>query len=225
MPVAVSHGAEVYAGTLNLTRSLEVEVTASDDATLLAEISRLMMAAEQGKARYRLLADRMAQIYAPAVHGLGLATFVGWLVFGASWETALTYAIAVLIITCPCALALAVPVVQIAAASRLFKRGVMVKVPDGLERIAEVDTVAFDKTGTLTLGEPHLLNVESVPPETLGAAAMLASASRHPFSRALVSAAQERLGSVEVARNVEETPGDGLVVKTSDGEVRLGSAA
>ncbi len=225
MPVAVSDGAEVYAGTLNLTRSLEIEVTASDDATLLAEISRLMMAAEQGKARYRLLADRMARIYAPAVHGLGLATFVGWLAFGASWETALTYAIAVLIITCPCALALAVPVVQIAAASRLFKRGVMVKVPDGLERIAEVDTVAFDKTGTLTLGEPQLLNVESMPPKILGAAATLASASRHPFSLALVSAAQDRLGSVEVARDVEETPGEGLILQMPDGEARLGSAA
>ncbi|WP_083241404.1 heavy metal translocating P-type ATPase [Methyloceanibacter stevinii] len=225
MPVGVTDGAEVYAGTLNLTRSLEIEVTAADDATLLAEISRLMMAAEQGKARYRVLADRAAQIYAPAVHGLGLATFVGWLVFGASWQTALTYAIAVLIITCPCALALAVPVVQIAAASRLFKRGVMVKVPDGLERIAEVDTVVFDKTGTLTLGEPQLLDAGNVPADTLAAAASLASGSRHPFSRALVAAAEERLGSVEVARDVEETPGEGLSVKTARSEERLGSAA
>lgn len=225
MPVAVAGGTEVYAGTLNLTRSLEIEVTAADDATLLAEISRLMMAAEQGKARYRILADRAAQIYAPAVHGLGLATFIGWLAFGASWQTALTYAIAVLIITCPCALALAVPVVQIAAASRLFKRGVMVKVPDGLERIAEADTVVFDKTGTLTLGEPQLLDAEAVPAETLVAAAAIASGSRHPFSRALVAAAEARFGSVEVARDVEETPGEGLSVKTSRGEERLGSAA
>ena len=225
MPVVVTDGMEVYAGTLNLTRSLEIEVTAADDATLLAEISRLMMAAEQGKARYRVLADRAAQIYAPAVHGLGLATFVGWLVFGASWQTALTYAIAVLIITCPCALTLAVPVVQIAAASRLFKRGVMVKVPDGLERIAEIDAVVFDKTGTLTLGEPQLLDADSIRAETLAAAAALASASRHPFSRALVGAAQDKLGSVEAAQDVEESPGEGLLLKTSEGEVRLGSAA
>ncbi|MDJ0511935.1 MAG: heavy metal translocating P-type ATPase [Methyloceanibacter sp.] len=225
MPVAASAGTEVYAGTLNLSRSLEIEVTAADDATLLAEISRLMMAAEQGKARYRVLADRAARLYSPAVHALGLSTFVGWLAFGATWQTALTYAIAVLIITCPCALALAVPVVQIAAASRLFKRGVMVKVPDGLERIAEIDTVVFDKTGTLTLGEPQLLDVETVPAEALGAAASLASASRHPFSRALVSAAQDRLGSVEAARDVEETPGEGLLLRTGEGEARLGSAA
>ena len=93
-------------------------------------------------------------IYAPAVHGLGLATFLGWLVLGASWQTALTYAIAVLIITCPCALALAVPAVQIAAASRLFRQGIVVKAADGLERVAETDMVVFDKTGTLTLGRP-----------------------------------------------------------------------
>ena len=225
MPAAVSEGTQIYAGTLNLTRSLEIEVTAADDATLLAEIGRLMMAAEQGKARYRVLADRAAQIYAPAVHGLGLATFVGWLAFGASWQTALTYAIAVLIITCPCALALAVPVVQIAAASRLFKRGVMVKVPDGLERIAEVDAVVFDKTGTLTLGEPRLLDAETVPADALAAAARLASGSRHPFSRALVAAAEEQLGTVEIARDVEETPGEGLLAGTEHGEERLGSAA
>ena len=94
------------------------------------------------------------------MHGLGLATFLGWLLIGAGWETALTYAIAVLIITCPCALGLAVPAVQIAAASRLFRRGIMVKAPDGLERIAEVDTIVFDKTGTLTLGRPKLARRE-----------------------------------------------------------------
>ena len=151
-PVQREAGRRVYAGTLNLTRPLEIEVTAADSATLLAEISRLMLAAEQGKARYRRLADRAAQIYAPAVHSLGLATFLGWLMLGASWHTALTYAIAVLIITCPCALALAVPAVQIAAASRLFRQDVIVKTPDGLERIADIDLVVFDKTGTLTLG-------------------------------------------------------------------------
>ena len=77
-PASVKPGDQVYAGTLNLTQSLRMDVTAADDATLLAEIGRLMLAAEQGKARYRRLADRAAQIYAPAVHGLGLATFIGW---------------------------------------------------------------------------------------------------------------------------------------------------
>jgi Cu2+-exporting ATPase len=223
-PASVKAGDRVYAGTLNLTQSLQVDVTAADDATLLAEISRLMLAAEQGKARYRRLADRAAQIYAPAVHGLGVATFISWLAIGASWQTALTYAIAVLIITCPCALALAVPAVQIAAASRLFKRGIMVKAPDGLERIAEIDTVVFDKTGTLTLGSPQLINVEKIAADDLAAAASLAASSRHPYSKALVVAAEHRLGRVVPATGVKETPGEGLLRHSCQGEERLGSA-
>jgi P-type Cu2+ transporter len=220
-PAPVETGTQVYAGTLNLTHSLEIEVTAADDATLLAEISRLMLTAEQGKARYRRLADRAAQVYAPAVHGLGAATFIGWLAFGASWQTALTYAIAVLIITCPCALALAVPAVQIAAASRLFKGGIMVKAPDGLERIAEVDMVVFDKTGTLTLGKPQLIEEEAISDPILASAAALATASKHPYSRALVLAAERRVRQVQPAGGIEETPGEGL----ARGEERLGSAA
>ncbi len=158
MPVVVAPGTLVHAGTVNLSGSVVTEATATDDNTLLAEISRLMAAAEQGRGRYVRLADRAARFYAPAVHILGLATFLGWLLAGHGWESALTTAIAVLIITCPCALALAVPAVQVAAGSRLFARGTLVKAPDGLERLAEVDTVVFDKTGTITLGKPSLAN-------------------------------------------------------------------
>ncbi len=223
-PVAVKPGDIVYAGTLNLGRALVIEVTAADDTTLLAEISRLMLAAEQGKARYRRLADRAAEIYAPLVHILGLVTVILWLLLGAGWHIALTYAIAVLIITCPCALALAVPAVQIAAASRLFKRGVMVKAPDGLERIAEIDMVVFDKTGTLTLGKPQLIEDLRVPDEALTQAAALAAGSRHPYARALVAAAERRFGAVQPAVGVEESPGEGLKRTGPEGEERLGSA-
>ena len=174
-PAAIAPGGQVYAGTLNLGGALNLQVTAADSATLVAEIGRLMAAAEQGKARYRRLADRAAEIYAPAVHGLGAATFIGWLIVGASWQTALTYAIAVLIITCPCALALAVPAVQIAAASRLFRQGIVIKAADGLERVAEADMVVFDKTGTLTLGRPELVNDAAISDEVLRSAAALAA--------------------------------------------------
>ena len=223
-PLTVRASQEVYAGTLNLTKPLQIEVHAADTATLLAEISRLMLAAEQGKARYRRLADRAAEIYAPAVHGLGLATFLGWLLAGASWQTALTYAIAVLIITCPCALALAVPAVQIAAASRLFRRRIIVKAADGLERIAEADMVVFDKTGTLTLGRPELLDDERISDSVLAAASSLAAASRHPYARVIVEAAKKRLGSVVPQPGIEEAPGLGLARSSPGGEERFGSA-
>ncbi len=224
IPAKIALGTQVYAGTLNLGQPLKLEVTAADSATLLAEIGRMMLAAEQGKARYRRLADRAAEIYAPAVHGLGAATFLGWMLMGATWQTGLTYAIAVLIITCPCALALAVPAVQIAAASRLFKRGIVVKAPDGLERAAETDMVVFDKTGTLTLGRPQLLNESEIADEALAAAGSLAAASRHPFARAILQAAERRHGKVMAPDGVEETAGSGLLRLSPAGEERLGSA-
>ncbi|MHA1164335.1 MAG: heavy metal translocating P-type ATPase [Alphaproteobacteria bacterium] len=224
-PVAIGKGDPVYAGTMNLANALNLKVTAADDMTLLAEIGRLMANAEQGRASYRRLADRAAQIYAPAVHILGAVTFAAWFMLGAGWEVALTYAIAVLIITCPCALALAVPAVQIAAASRLFRNGVILKTGDALERLAEIDCVVFDKTGTLTLGRPVLLGADDISDDALAAAARLGAASSHPYAKALVEAARARLGKVEVCADVEETPGEGLKRRTSKGEERLGSPA
>jgi P-type Cu2+ transporter len=223
LPRWAAPGADVHAGTVNMTRAVTVEATATDDSTLLAEIARLMQAAEQGRGQYVRLADRASRLYAPAVHVLGAITFIGWMVAGAGWEMALTYAVAVLIITCPCALALAVPAVQVAATSRLFGKGVIVKAADGLERLAEVDTVVFDKTGTLTRGEPVLRNGGEISDAILAEAASLAIASRHPYSRAVVRAARERGVEVTAASGVAEVPGSGLSATVPAGEIRLGS--
>ncbi len=229
VPRTVAPGSIIYAGTVNLSGPMLTEATATDQNTLLDEIARLMAAAEQARGRYVRLADRAAQLYAPAVHILGLVTFLGWLLTGHGWETALTVAIAVLIITCPCALALAVPAVQVAATSRLFGKGVLIKAADGLERLAEVDTVVFDKTGTLTLGEPALRQRHAVTNEVLVRAAVLASASRHPYARAVVRAATAAGLAVRTADNVREVPGSGLERIgprcTEGGTERLGSAA
>ncbi len=220
VPRQAGPGDVVHAGTVNLGNVVIIEATATDDTTLLADIARLVQAAEQGRGHYVRLADRAARVYAPAVHILGAATLAGWLLVGGGLEASLTYAIAVLIITCPCALALAVPAVQVAAAGRLFAQGVIVKAADGLERLAEVDTVVFDKTGTLTRGEPSLANADSIDDATLAAAASLAIASRHPYSRAVVRTANERGIPFAVAGDVVEVPGSGL----SSGKRRLGSA-
>ncbi len=224
-PRAVAPGAKVTAGTVNLSGALRVVATATDENTVLAEIGRLMEAAEQGRGRYVRLADRAARMYAPAVHILGAGTFLGWMLLGYGWEPALTAAIAVLIITCPCALALAVPCVQVAATSRLFRRGVLVKAADGLERLSEVDTVVFDKTGTLSLGEPRFLGVGCGGDEVLTRSAELASVSRHPYARAVVKAAEARGLRVRAAAEVTEVPGSGLSRRRCKGEDRLGSAA
>jgi Cu2+-exporting ATPase len=227
LPRAVSPGAFIHAGTLNLSGTIAMEVRAADEDTLLADIQRLMETAEQAKSVYVRLADRAARIYAPLVHVLGLVTFTGWMLAGAGWETALTYAIAVLIITCPCALALAVPAVQLVASSRFFARGIILKAADGFERLAEVDTLVFDKTGTLTRGVPRLVNGAQLGDDALAVAAGLAMGSHHPYSRAIVAAARERGLALAPPGDVSEAPGQGLGCSDGGdaGEVRLGSAA
>jgi Cu2+-exporting ATPase len=215
VPRPVRAGDRVMAGTVNLTGPLRVTVDSVGDETILAEILRLVETAEQGRARYVALADRVARLYAPAVHSFALATFAGWLILGAGWQDSLLTAIAVLIITCPCALALAVPAVQVAAAGRLLRGGVLVKSETALERLAEVDTIVFDKTGTLTKGQPLLIRDESWSEDDLAEAAALAASSRHPLARALARAA----GNPKAAAGVEEIPGSGLRL----GETRLGS--
>ncbi|HEX9770229.1 MAG TPA: heavy metal translocating P-type ATPase [Kiloniellales bacterium] len=219
LPRPVAAGDRVFAGTLNLGAPLTVAVTAVGEGTLLAEIVRLMEQAEQRRARYVAIADRISRLYAPVVHGLALLTFLGWtFVVGVDWQIALLHAVAVLIITCPCALGLAVPAVQVIASGRLMRQGVLLKSATALERLARVDTLVFDKTGTLTLGRPRLCP-QPRDPEALRLAASLAGASRHPLARALVAAAPD----VPVAPDVREVPGCGLSLATADGEIRLGS--
>jgi len=224
LPGAVAPGDGVYAGALNLTGPLEIRVSAAGEDTLLAGIARLMSAAEQGRARYVRLADRIARYYAPLVHVLAGSTFLAWLVFSdVGLRTSLMTAVAVLIITCPCALALAVPVVQVVATGLLLRRGVLVKTPDALEKLAAVDTIVFDKTGTLTEGMPRLVNQGNLPAGVLGLAAALARQSRHPLARAVAAAAgEEDLPAVEECR---EHPGAGLSAVSDSRKVRLGSRA
>jgi len=222
VPVATAPGAAVHAGTLNLSAPLTLRVTAAGEGTLLAEIVRLVEAAECGRARHVALAARVARHYAPVVPLAALLTFIGWVWLGAiAWQDALLIAVAVLIITCPCALALAVPVVQVVATGRLLRRGILVKSATALERLAAVDTVVFDKTGTLTLGTPVLQDAAAADRAVLRRAAPLARARRHPLACALAAAAPDALAAAGVA----EHPGRGLALRTPAGEVRLGSRA
>jgi P-type Cu2+ transporter len=185
-PQLAEAGKTVYAGTLNLKGALTVQALAAGDNTLLAEIGQLMDKASEKRGEYIRLADRMAQWYAPGVHFLAGATFLGWLLFmGAGWQTSLLNAIAVLIITCPCALGLAVPVVQVVATGSLFRMGILVNSGDALERLALADTVVFDKTGTLTEPDPAIANLEDAPADDLELAARLALSSHHILAKTL----------------------------------------
>lgn len=220
-PVPVSKNASLHAGTLNLTDPITVRALATASDSFLAEMIRMMEAAESARGPYRQIADRISQIYAPVVHLTAALAFAGWFAFSGDLHHSITVAIAVLIITCPCALGLAVPIVHVVAARKLFEKGIMLKDGEALERLAQVDTVIFDKTGTLTLGKPCLINAGEIPQEILAIAARLGSYSRHPYAQAIAERMPQ--GPVEL-ENVAETAGVGIEADYQGAHYRLGRA-
>jgi cation transport ATPase len=182
----VSSGVNVYAGSMNYSGALTLKVTTAGGNALIDEIERLLEKATSAKSRAMRLADRASRIYAPVVHVTALLTAIGWLVAGATAHDAIVTAIAVLIITCPCALALAIPAVQVVVSGALFRAGVILNAGDAIERLAEADTVIFDKTGTLTLPQPRVANTSQIDLALLKIAARLALSSRHPLAVARV---------------------------------------
>ena len=217
----VAAGAAVYAGSTNYSGALTMRVSAAGAGTLIDEVERLLAKAVVARSRYLRLADRAARLYAPMVHATAAITAIGWLVAGASLHDAIITAIAVLIITCPCALALAIPAVQVVASGALFRAGVILNAGDAIERLAEVDTVVFDKTGTLTLPEPRVVNAANLDPDVIEKAARLGLSSRHPLAAAVAREAHDR---VPYEGAIEE-PGQGVRALIDGVEARLGSRA
>jgi len=215
---SVAPGSPIYAGTVNVSGTLRIVVTAPSEATLLSEITRLLDQSLQSRSRYVQLADRAARLYAPVVHATALITMFGWVLSGASWHSAILTAIAVLIITCPCALGLAIPAVQTVVSGALFRGGVLINSGDAIERVARTNYVVFDKTGTLTLPELDVVNSADVPADVFALAGRLALSSRHPVAAAIARAAKAK----EPLMNVEEVAGQGIRCRLEGREVRLG---
>jgi Cu2+-exporting ATPase len=218
---SVAAGATIYAGSMNYSGALTVKVTAAGTNALIAEVERLLEKAVTAKSRYLRLADRAARLYAPFVHAAAALTAIGWLVAGSSFHDAIVTAIAVLIITCPCALALAIPAVQVVASGALFRANIILNAADMIERLAEVDTIVFDKTGTLTLPEPRVDNAADIDPALLELAARLALSSHHPLAVAIAREAREQ---TPIEGAIEE-PGQGVRAIIAGSEARLGSHA
>uniref|UniRef100_UPI00057745F5 copper-translocating P-type ATPase n=1 Tax=Bradyrhizobium japonicum TaxID=375 RepID=UPI00057745F5 len=216
--VTAEQGTAVYAGSMNISGTLRVRVSAASEATLLAEITRLLDNALQARSRYMRLADRASRLYAPVVHATALITILGWVIAGAGWHDAIVTGVAVLIITCPCALGLAIPTVQTVAAGAMFKAGVLLNSGDAIERLAEADHVIFDKTGTLTLPDLEVMNAADIPVDIFELAGRLALSSHHPVAAAVALAAGARspiVGAVEEA-------GQGVRAVVDGVEIRLG---
>jgi len=216
IPQFVAVGETIYSGCLNLDQALTVKAIKYADDSFLSEISDLLEAGQQTQAKYVRFADRAARAYVPIVHTLALLTFFGWLAVGGTPRTAVINAIAVLIITCPCALGLAVPAVQVVAVGKLFQKGIVVKSGQALERLAQITDVIFDKTGTLTRTD-KFADLSQVDPEDLSVFGALAQRSNHPATAHL----QNISTSVELT-DFTEDKGQGVSAFIDDVEVRLG---
>ncbi|MEM6909740.1 MAG: heavy metal translocating P-type ATPase [Pseudomonadota bacterium] len=220
-PEAVGMGDTVYAGAINLTAPIRVRLTHTAEDTALADIARLMDEAGQSRSSYVRIADRASRAYAPVVHTLAALAFVGWMIAGAGWHQSLVIAIAVLIITCPCAMGLAVPTAQVVASGALLKRGLLVKDGSALERLAECDVALLDKTGTLTLGDPRP-DLAALDRSARAVALGLAQHSSHPLSKGIAQKLRAEAIEPACVSSVTETAGSGLSGEWNGQPVALG---
>jgi P-type Cu2+ transporter len=222
-PVAKSLHAEVIAGSHNLASAVLMQVNKVGKTTRYAQIVKLMEQAAIDKPRLAILADRIARPFLIMV----LLAAVGAIIYWWSVDPArgLMAAVAVLVVTCPCALSLATPAAMLASAGSLAKGGLLVRRLQALETMAEIDTVVFDKTGTLTNDCMRIGNIRTCKHWSADEALMLASSiarhSLHPVSRALVAACPD---ADKPIRKVEEISGQGLLASSDYGQMRLGSA-
>ncbi len=221
MPVDVGPGDEVVGATINTSGRLIVRATRVGEDTQLAQMARLVEAAQAGKAEVQRLADRISAVFVPAVIVLSLATLGVWLLHGDGWTVALGAAVAVLIVACPCALGLATPTALMVGTGRGAQLGILIRGPEVLERVHGLDTVVLDKTGTVTEGRPEVLSVVADPPEAEDdvrrRAAAAEAPSEHPLGRALATLADP----IGVA-DFRSTPGEGVEADVDGVRVRVG---
>ena len=231
VPVEVEPGSEVAGATINTYGRLVVRATKVGADTALAQIARLVEAAQSGKAPVQRLADRVSAIFVPIVIVISLATLGGWLAFGASAATAFTAAVAVLIIACPCALGLATPTALLVGTGRGAQLGILIKGPEILEQTRKVETIVLDKTGTITEGKMELAEIAprngAGRREILRLAGAVEAASEHPIAQAIARAAKAEVGTLPAVSEFRNLPGVGVrgVVDGHNVEVGRGDGA
>jgi Cu+-exporting ATPase len=214
VPVDVGPGSQVAGATINTYGRLVVRATKVGSDTALAQIARLVDAAQSGKAPVQRLADRVSAIFVPVVIAVSLATFAGWLLSGSSAPDAFTAAVSVLIIACPCALGLATPTALMVGTGRGAQLGILIKGPEVLEQTRRIGTIVLDKTGTVTEGKMELVEVTpldgTVRSDALRLAGAVEAASEHPIAQAIADAARHELGELPPVTGFRNLPGRGV---------------
>ena len=229
VPIEVGPGTDVAGATINAGGRLVVRATKVGADTALAQIARLVTAAQTGKAPVQRLADRVSGVFVPIVIGIAAATLGFWLGTGESATFAFTAAVAVLVIACPCALGLATPTALMVGTGRGAQLGLLIKGPEVLESTREVDTVVLDKTGTVTSGRMSLVEVVTAPgserTDALRLAGALERASEHPVARAIAAAAERELGPLPEVDAFANREGLGVEGMVEDVDVVVGRPA
>jgi len=228
-PLAREVGGRVLAGSLNYDGAVVCRAQSLGEATVLAQITRMVEQAQGSRAPMERLADRASSIFVPVVLGLALVTFLAWLLAAQSLPLALANTVAVLVIACPCAMGLAVPAALTVAVGRGAQLGVLFKGGEALERLAHLDAIVLDKTGTLTVGSPVLAGVHPMvgyeQNDLLRMAAAAEERSNHPLAHAIIDYSRG-LGLVwKPAQDVQILPGRGLTAKVEDHACLLGNEA
>jgi len=227
LPVSKNMGASLTGGSINRDGRVLMRVTAVGHETVLSRIIRLVEDAQAAKAPIQRLVDKVAEIFVPVVLVVALLTLAVWMLMGASFETALIHAVAVLVIACPCALGLATPVAIMAGTGVAAKHGILIKDAQALEMAHRVQTVAFDKTGTLTVGQPRLIQHLAAPGHdamtALTWAASVQSGSEHPLARAVLKAAQAQGVTTSTPQDLSAVPGRGVQAQVDGRQLLLGS--
>jgi Cu+-exporting ATPase len=228
-PLDREPGGRVLAGSLNYDGAVVCRAESLGEATVLAQITRMVEQAQGSRAPMERLADRASAIFVPVVLLLAALTFAVWLLAAHSLALALANTVAVLVIACPCAMGLAVPAALTVAVGRGAQLGVLYKGGEALERLAHLDAIVLDKTGTLTVGRPVLEAVHSLADQTddnlLRIAAAAEERSNHPLAHAIVDAARARGLDWPPAEEVQIFPGRGLSAKVDGYDCLLGNEA
>ena len=229
VPVEKTIGSGLTGGTINQTGALAMTATAVGEATMLAQIIRMVEAAQGGKLPIQALVDRITLWFVPVVMGLAALTFAVWLVFGPdpALTLGLVNAVAVLIIACPCAMGLATPTSIMVGTGRGAELGVLFRKGEALQALQGVAVVALDKTGTLTEGKPVLTDLVLAPgfarPQVLAAVAAVEAKSEHPIARAIVQAAEAEGLTLPALSNFTSVTGLGVVADVAGQKVQIGA--